>query len=117
MLLNMPSKVFCRVILECIKIMLDEKLREEQVGKRVGQPCTDQIATMQIIVEQSIKGQSSWYINFIDFEKAFDSTSREVLWKLSRHYGMPDNVVPSSAELSIKVFLHRWYTMDRGPNH
>ena len=37
--------------------------------------------------------QSSLYINFIDFEKAFDSISREVLWRLLRHYGMPDKVV------------------------
>ena len=32
MLLNMASKVFCRVILKCIKIALDAKLREEQAG-------------------------------------------------------------------------------------
>ena len=32
MLLNRASKVFCRVLLERIKIALDEKLREEQVG-------------------------------------------------------------------------------------
>ena len=32
MLLNMASKVFCRVILERIKGALDEKLREEQAG-------------------------------------------------------------------------------------
>jgi len=33
------------------------------------------------------------YINFIDFEKAFASISREVLWRLLRHYGMPVKVV------------------------
>jgi len=81
------------VILKGIKIALDEKLREEQAGFRAGRSCTDQIATLRIIVKQSIKWQSSLYINFIDFEKAFDSFSREVLWRLFRHYGMPDKVV------------------------
>ena len=33
------------------------------------------------------------YINFIDFEKAFDSISREVLWRLLRHYGLPVKIV------------------------
>ena len=93
MLLNMASKVFCRVILEHIKTALDGKLREEQAGFRAGRSCTDEIATLRIIVEQSIEWQSSLYINFIDFEKAFDSISREVLWKLLRHYGMPDKMV------------------------
>ena len=53
MLLNMASKVFCRVILERIKIALDKKLREEQAGFRAGRSCTDQIATLRIIVEWS----------------------------------------------------------------
>ena len=93
MLLNMASKVFCRVILERIKTALDRKLREEQAEFRAGRSCTDQIATLRIIVEQSIEWHSSLYINFIDFEKAFDSTSREVLWRLLRHYGMPVKIV------------------------
>ena len=93
MLLNMASKVFCRVILERIKIALDEKLREDQVGFRAGRSCTEQIATLRIIIEQSIEWQSSLYINFIDFEKAFDSISRDVLWRLLRHYGLPDKIV------------------------
>ena len=94
MLLNKASKVFCRVILkERIKTALDEKLREEQAGFRAGRSCTDQIATLRIIVEQSIEWQSSLYINFIGFEKAVDSISRDVLWRLLRHYGMPDTIV------------------------
>ena len=83
------------MILERIKIALDEKLREEQAGFQAGRSCTDQIliATLWIIIEQSIEWQSSLYINFIDFEKAFDSISRDVLWRLLRHYGLPDKMV------------------------
>lgn len=43
---------------------------------------TDQIAMLRIIVEQSIEWQYYLYINFRDFEKVFDSISREVLWRL-----------------------------------
>jgi len=35
---------------------------------------------------------SSLHINCIDFEKAFDSIGREVLWQLLPHYGMPVKV-------------------------
>ena len=28
----------------------------------------------------------------MDFEKAFDSLDRDSLWKLLRHYGVPDKV-------------------------
>lgn len=32
------------------------------------------------------------YINFIDFEKAFDSIHRDSLWKIRRHYGIPSKI-------------------------
>ncbi|VDO99811.1 unnamed protein product [Schistosoma margrebowiei] len=53
----------------------------------------DQIATLRIIVEQSVEWKSSLYINFIDYEKAFDSVNRRTLRKLLRHYGVPEKIV------------------------
>ena len=52
MLLNMGSKVLYRVILERIKTALDRKLCEEQAGFQAGRNCSDQAATLKIIVEQ-----------------------------------------------------------------
>ncbi len=39
-------------------------------------------------MEKSIEWNSPVYVNFIDFEKAFDSVDRETLWKLMTHYGI-----------------------------
>ena len=33
------------------------------------------------------------YMVFVDFEKAFDSLDREVLWKILRHNGVPEKIV------------------------
>nr|KAG5707948.1 hypothetical protein BaRGS_031679 [Batillaria attramentaria] len=56
--------------------------------------CADQIASLRIIVEQSLKWNSPLYISFIDYEKAFDSVDREVLWKLLRQgYGVPGKII------------------------
>ena len=65
----------------------------EQAGFRQNRSCTDQIATLRIIIEQSIEWNSPLYVNFIDYEKAFDSVDRDTLWKLLRHYGMPVKIV------------------------
>lgn len=32
--------------------------------------------------------EKATYINFIDFEKAFDSIHRDSLWKILSHYGI-----------------------------
>ncbi|VDO55444.1 unnamed protein product [Schistosoma margrebowiei] len=37
--------------------------------------------------------QSSLYINFIDYENALDSVDITTLWKLLRHYGVPQKIV------------------------
>ena len=92
-LLSVPGKVLNRIILERMKDEVDKTLREEQAGFRQDRSCTDQIATLRIIVERSIEWNSSLYVNFVDYEKAFDSLDRETLWKILRHYGVPMKLV------------------------
>ena len=41
-------------------------------------------------MEQSLEWNSPVYATFVDFEKAFESVDRDVLWKLLRHYGIPE---------------------------
>ncbi|VDP38385.1 unnamed protein product [Schistosoma mattheei] len=69
------------------------QLREQQAGSRKDRSCTDQITTLRIIVEQSNDWNSTLHINFIDYGKAFDSVDRRTLWKLPRHYGVPEKIV------------------------
>ncbi|CAH8291906.1 unnamed protein product [Schistosoma rodhaini] len=92
-LLSIPGKVFNRVLLNRMKDSVDAQLRDQQAGFRKDRSCTDQIATLRIIVEQSIEWNSSLYINFIDYEKAFDSVDRTTLWRLLRHNGVPEKIV------------------------
>ncbi|VDP18586.1 unnamed protein product [Schistosoma margrebowiei] len=80
-------------MLNRMKDCVDAQLRDQQARFRKDRSCTNQIATLRIIVEQSIEWNSSLYINFIDYEKAFDSVDRTTLWKLLRHYGVPQKIV------------------------
>ena len=92
-LLSVPGKIFCRVLLQRIKQGIDKQLREEQAGFRSGRSCNDQIFVLRTIVEQSIEWNSSLYINYIDFEKAFDSVHHPSLWKILELYGLPAKVI------------------------
>ena len=93
MLLSVPGKVLNRVILERQKMTLNSKLRDHQAGFHQKRSCTDQISTLRIIIEQSIEWNSPAYINFIDFEKAFDNLDHETMWKLMRHYRIPEKFI------------------------
>ncbi len=89
-LLSIPGKILSRILLERMKDSLDKKLREEQAGFRKNRSCTDHIFTLRTIIEESLEWQSSTYLNFIDFEKAFDSIHRDTLWKILQSYGIPE---------------------------
>ena len=67
---------------------VDRLLREEQAGFRKERSCTDHIATLRVITEQSLEWNSPMYITFVDFEKAFDSIDCTALWKLLAHYSI-----------------------------
>ena len=93
MLLSVPGEVLNGIILERVREAVDPKLGDQQAGFRRNRSCTDQIPSLRIIVEQSIEWNSTLNINFIDFEKAFDNVDREILWKLLRHYRVPDKII------------------------
>ena len=108
-LLSLPSKVLTRIILKRIMTAIDKSLREEQAGFRAGRSCTDQIATLRIIIEQTVEWQSPLYVNFIDYRKAFDMVDRPTIWKILRHYGLPAkiiNIIRSMYEGTICQVIH-----------
>jgi hypothetical protein len=54
-LLSAPGKVFNRIQLNRMKDAVDSQLRDQQAYFRQNQSCTDQIATLRIILEQSLE--------------------------------------------------------------
>jgi len=92
-LLLVVGKVLNRIILLRLQQAVDATLRDQQAGFRKDRSCIDQIATLRIVIEQSIEWNTSLYINFVDYEKAFDSLDRNALWCLMRHYGIPGKFI------------------------
>ena len=72
---------------------VDNALRKEQAGFRKQRGCIDQIFALRNIIEQCTEWQRQLYVNFVDFEKAFDSIHRDSLWNILRHYGIPCKLV------------------------
>ena len=87
-LTSVPSKIFGRVLIDRIRDGVNNKLRDEQAGFRKGRSTVEQIFVLRNIVEQAVEWQSTLYITFVDFEKAFDSVYRESLWKIMASYGI-----------------------------
>ena len=102
-LLSIPSEVFCRVILNRIRMAVDQRIREEQAGFKARRGCSDQIFALRNIFEQCIEWNAPLFVNLVDFRKACDSIHRDTLWTVMRHYGLPQKIVSP-----IKLFYERF---------
>ena len=102
-LLSVPSKILAKLIIGRISEAADQRLRQEQAGFPKGRRCTDQIFTLCNIIEQCTEWERQLYINYVDFEKAFDSIHRECLWRIVRAYGISQQIA-----LVIKSFYNNF---------
>ena len=92
-LLVVASKVFSRVILNRVQILLDRQLLEEQAGFRSNRSTIDQIFTLKMIMEKSREHNKPLFMCFVDIQKAYDSVNRELLWQICKHYGLAAKTV------------------------
>ena len=94
MLLSIPSKVLTRVMLNRMKVAVDEVLRDDQTGFRKDRSWLyrsnchfeDYCTAINRVVEWS----SPLYLLFV---KVFASMDREVMWRLLHHYGIPEKIM------------------------
>ncbi|PFX16654.1 Transposon TX1 uncharacterized 149 kDa protein [Stylophora pistillata] len=91
-LLIIASKVLGKILMERMKQEIDAKLRQEQAGFRQGRSTTEQIFIIRNIIEQTHGWQASLILNFIDFEKAFDSLHTNSLWDIMKLDGIPSKL-------------------------
>ena len=95
-----------------MKDAIDGQLREQQAGfrKKIDLGLTKS-PRCGSISQSEIDLFIYRYINFVYYEKAFDSVRRQSLWKLPRHYGIPEkitNIIRNSYEgMTCRVVLRR----------
>lgn len=92
-LMSVVAKVMGKVLIRRISGGVDAKLRKEQAGFRKGRSTIEQIFVLRNVVEQAVEWNSSLYVCFVDYEKAFDSVHGKTLWKIMESYGIPSKLV------------------------
>lgn len=81
------------VLLVRLRNAVDALLRDEQAGSRHGRSYTEQIFTLRNIIKQCVKFQHPLVVNFIDFEKAFNTVHHDSLWQIFLVYDIPQQFV------------------------
>ena len=72
---------------------LDPLLRKNQNGFRKGRSTIAQILSIRRILEEMRRLNKEVTICFVDFRKAFDSISRDIMFEILPLYGIPPTIV------------------------
>ena len=90
-LFSIAGKVLARVLLNRLNEHLERSgiLPESQCGFKKNRGTMDMIFTARHLQEKCQEQNMDLYMTFADLTKAFDTVSREVLWKIMAKFGCP----------------------------
>ena len=90
-LLSIAGKILARILLNRLNEHLERSglLPESQCGFRKIRGTIDMIFTARQLQEKCQEQNVDLYMTFVDLTKAFDTISRERLWKIMAKFGCP----------------------------
>ena len=92
-LVSVGRKLLSNMTLFRLRHAVDRVLREEQCGFRKGRGCVDQVFTLRLIIEKSLRCQTPLVLSFIGYEQASNYVDRRALAKVLSLYGIPKNTL------------------------
>ncbi len=92
-LLSVPGKVFARILLNRVRQLLLAHQRPEQSGFTPKRSTVDRILALRVLIERMREFDRGLLAAYIDFRKAFDSVSRDALWRVLELRGIPPKLV------------------------
>ena len=94
-LLSIAGKILARVLLNRLQDHLETKtlLPESQCGFRRGRGTVDMIFAARQLQEKCREQNVGLYTTFVDLTKAFDTVSRNGLWKIMGKFGCPNKFI------------------------
>ena len=87
------AKIVNILILNRIRPVLDQHLRNNKNGFRPGRSTTAHILAIRRLIEEVRSKNLKAVIVFIHFKKAFDSVHRVKMRKILKAYGIPDRLI------------------------
>ena len=100
-LMSIAAKVYNRILLNRIRPFVDPTLRHNQAGFRTGRSCTQQVFILRRVMEGADDQQLPLLVTFSDFKKTLDSIFCNAIFKIPRHYGIPETLAEAIKTLYI----------------
>tara|TARA_B110001454_G_scaffold15635_1_gene14033 strand:+ start:278 stop:3463 length:3186 start_codon:yes stop_codon:yes gene_type:complete len=93
-LLSIAGKILARLLLNRLLAHLEQDLLpESQCGFREGRGTADMIFASRQLQEKFQEQNRELFSTYVDLTKAFDTVSRDGLWKIMAKFGIPDKFI------------------------
>ena len=94
-LLSITRKILANILLNCLYEHLDKAglIPKSQCGFGKDRGIIDMIFTARQLQEKSKEQNVDLYMTFVDLTKAFDTVSRDRLWKIMAKFGCPPRYI------------------------
>ena len=94
-LLSIAGKILAKILLNRLNVHLDQTglIPESQCGFRKDRGTIDMIFTERQLQEKCQEQNVDLYMTFVDLTKAFDTVSRDGLWKIMAKFGCPPRFI------------------------
>ena len=92
-LLNIAYKILASIMCERLKPHVIRIIGPYQCGFMPGKSTTDQIFTLRQILEKTHEFQVDTHHLFIDFKQAYDTPTRDELFKAMNRFGIPSKLI------------------------
>jgi sorting nexin-29 len=105
-LLNSGYNIYALLIAQRLSTIADTMLLEEQNRFRRNRSCTDGVCSAAQLIEKHCECNIPTHIAFIDYEKAFNTISRNKLWKVLNSKGMPQHLIRAIQSLYVNTKIN-----------
>ena len=86
-------KIFSKVLLSRITIVLEENQPKEQAGFRSDFSTLDHIHVVKQILQKYKEFNKTYYLGFVDYSKAFDSLEHNMIWQAIKSQGVENKYI------------------------
>ena len=92
-LLNIAYKVLASIMTERLKPYVISIIGPYQCGFMPGKSTSDQLFTLRQILEKTQEYQVDTHHLFVDFKQAYDTPTRDELFRAMNHFGIPAKLI------------------------
>ena len=99
---RLQGKAYAKILEHKCRLMVEPHIQNEKCGFLAGHGTTDQIFTLQQIIEKSWEFDWEVYLCFIDLEKGYDRVPRVILLEALEEYGVGGQLLSAIKSLYAK---------------